>query len=72
MSAGRMARIATNRDLYLAVTALVARDSDHGRSLQEFLCALRAELELRYHSSAMTPDEFVAALGAALTRPVPR
>src|SRR5690348_416599 len=66
-----MTVIATNRDLYLAVTALIAEDSDDHRSLEEFLCALRAELELRYQSSAMTPDEFVAVLGAALTGSVP-
>jgi hypothetical protein len=37
-----------NRDLYLAVADLVARNEDNGRSLEDFLRALRAALEPHY------------------------
>ncbi len=61
----------TNRDLYLSVTELVARHADSHRSLEEFLRALRAALEPHLSQPSMTPDQFVGALDAAFSGPVP-
>lgn len=63
---------ATNRDLYLAVGALVEQHRSTSRSLEEYL---RAMLELggAYRSSnGLTPSEFLDLLAAAFTvQPAP-
>ena len=61
-----------NRDLYLAVADLVARNADNGRSLEEFLRTLRAALEPHYAEPGLPPERFVAALDAAFTGPASR
>ena len=60
-----------NRDLYLAVADLVARNAGNDRSLEDFLRALRAAFEPHYGEPALTPEGFVAALDAAFSGPVP-
>ena len=59
-----------NRDLYLAVADLVARNAGNGRSLEDFLRVLRAALEPHHAEPAITPAQFVAALDAAFSGPV--
>jgi len=60
-----------NRDLYLAVADLLARNAGNTRSLGEFLRTLRAALEPYYAEPALTPEQFVAALESAFTGAVP-
>ena len=59
-----------NRDLYLSVADLVARNAGNGRSLEDFLRALRAALESHHAEPAITPAQFVAALEAGFSDPV--
>ena len=61
----------TNRDLYVAVADLVARNADNQRSLEDFLRTLRAALKTLHDEPTLTPDRFLAALEAAFTGPVP-
>ncbi len=63
--------ITTNRQLYVAVTELLARHDGTRRSLEDFLRALRPRLQQHAGEPAISADAFVALLDDALTVPPP-
>lgn len=62
-----MAEIVTNRDLYLAITQLIAQNEKTARPLDEYLRALWV-IGWRYEDQpSLSPDEFFGVLAEAFT-----
>jgi hypothetical protein len=62
-----MAEIGTNRDLYLAISQLIAQHEQAARPLEEYLRALWAIGTRRHSQPSLSPEEFFAALAEAFT-----
>jgi hypothetical protein len=61
----------TNRDLYLAVSAMRERHGDGGRTLEAYLLALWSLARLLAHQPSLSFDAFVRVLDEAHTVPSP-
>ncbi|HRD63418.1 MAG TPA: hypothetical protein PLZ93_15115 [Nocardioides sp.] len=60
-----------NRDLYLAVTALLTEHEDSVRTLREFLSSLHVEFVPHFSERGLIPGDLLAALRTAFVGEVP-
>jgi hypothetical protein len=61
----------TNRDFYLAITALIERQWDNSRSLEDYLRALVQGVEDQQERSSFSLEELFQLLSEAFTTDVP-
>lgn len=66
-----MSKASTNRDLYLAIAALTAREKESPRSLEEYLRALGSLADERRGQVSLTLAEFLGLLAGAFTAKAP-
>jgi hypothetical protein len=59
--------IRTNRDLYLAVSQLIAQHRENARPLEEYLRALWGVALCHRERTSLTPDEFFGVLAEAFS-----